>query len=164
MNHTPEGLKTKCEISEFPCLRIIVDVETRHGMRSAILHENPDKMSKYIDCSTFYCDRDSVVNERDVNKFRKKYGTVGSRYDCYYNSESLDSDEYDDDGQEHALLRLTYSHASYVNAWFWPSFCCFFGLIATFYGSYFVFVANKFNRQKRSYNNINKRRLPNNDL
>lgn len=158
MNHTPEGLKTKCEISEFPCLRIVVDVETKHGMRSAILHENPDKMSKYYDCSTYYCDRDSVVNERDVNKFRKKYGIIGSKFDCYYNLDSLDSDEYDDDGQEHALINLSYSHASYVNAWFWPSFSCFFGIILAIYGFYFIIVSKRSNtmessKKKRKLNN-----------
>lgn len=72
VNHTPDGLKTTCEMSEYPCLQIIVDVMTRDGLKSAIIHESPDKMTKSQDCSTYVCDRDSVINERDVNRFRRK--------------------------------------------------------------------------------------------
>ena len=134
VNHTPDGLKTFCEVSEFPCLRIVVDVTTKYGLKSAILHESPEKMERYSDCSTYYCDQDSVVNERDVNRFRKKYGVIGSKYSCFYNVGSLLSDDYDDDGQEHALLRLTYNQASYINSLFWPSFAAFAGIICVVFG------------------------------
>lgn len=73
VNHTPDGLKTVCEVSEFPCLRVVVDVQTKEGLKSAIIHETPEKMFQAMDCSTYYCDRDSVVNERDVNRFKRKY-------------------------------------------------------------------------------------------
>lgn len=149
ISHTPDGLKTFCELSEFPCLRVVVDVFTRDGLKSAILHENPDKMNKYSDCSTYYCDRDSVVNENDVNRFRKKYGVLGSKFQCYYNIDSLESDDYDDDGQEHALLKLTYNTSSYVNSLLWPSLCAFCGLILTFYGLWSFYV------KKRSINKKN---------
>lgn len=134
INHTPDGLKTFCEISEFPCLRVVVDVATKHGLKTAILHENPEKMSKYTDCSTYYCDRDSLVNDKLVNKFKRKYGQLGQRYSCYYNVDSLTSDDYDDDGQEHALLRLTYNRASYINSLFWPSFAFVAGAVLVIYG------------------------------
>ena len=155
VNHTPEGLKTACEISEFPCLRIVVDVATKFGMKSAILHESPEKMQKYQDCSTFYCDRDSVVNERDVNRFRSRYGKIGSKFACFYNLDSLDSDDYDDDGQEHALIRLSYSKTSYVNAWFWPSLAMLVGFLFLIYGFYFVYT----NKRNNSPNRDHKRKL-----
>ena len=120
ITYAPDGLKTFCELSEFPCLRIVVDVATRYGLKTAILHETPDKMSRYSDCSTFYCDRDSVVNEKLVAKFKRNYGQVGKQLNCYFNLNSLQSDDYDDDGQEHALLDLTYSQAAYVNSLLWP--------------------------------------------
>ena len=157
VNHTPEGLKTQCEISEYPCLRIVVDVETKSGLRSAILHENPDKMFKSPDCSTYYCDRDSVVNEKDVNKFKRKYGSIAMKYSCYYNVDSLLSDDYDDDGQEHALLRLTYNKASYVNGILWPTLVAFAGLVLATWGLVGLFIQS---RNKRAI----KKRLPNNGL
>lgn len=152
VNHTPDGLKTQCEISEFPCLRIVVDVETKHGLKSAILHENPDKMRKYTDCSTFYCDRDSVVNEKEVNKFRKKYGNIGSQYSCYYNVDSLLSDDYDDDGQEHALLKLSYNQASYVNSIFWPALAGLVGLVMGLYGLFTLYAEKKRASDERKKN------------
>jgi hypothetical protein len=157
VNHTPDGLKTFCELSEFPCLRIVVDVFTKNGLKSAILHENPHKMSKYSDCSTYYCDQDSVVNDKEVNRFRKKYGNVGSQYPCYYNLNSLQSDDYDDDGQEHALLRLTYNKASYVNSLLWPSLAALGGIVLALYGSYNIYEA----RRLRKKNNPEKRPIPN---
>lgn len=134
LRHSPDGLKTFCSLSEFPCIKIVVDVTTKVGLKSAILHENPDKMQRYSDCSTFYCDRDSVVNERDVNRFKNKYGILGSKMNCYYDVNSLQSDDYDDDGQEHALLRLTHSEAAYINSLFWPSLLAFLGIICCVYG------------------------------
>jgi len=93
-------------------------------------------MQKYSDCSTYYCDRDSVVNDKDVNKFRKRYGVVGSSYSCYYNMAALQrGDDYEDDGQEHALLQLTYGLASYVNAWFWPSVATLGGILLMVFGT-----------------------------
>lgn len=143
INHTPDGLKTYCELSEFPCLRIVVDVATKNGLKSAILHESPDKYRKYPDCSTYYCDMDSVVNEKDVNRFRRKYGNIGDTYSCYFNVDSLESDYYYDDGQEHALLRLTYSTASYVNSLIWPSLCAVAGIGVIIYGIYYRFNSRK---------------------
>jgi hypothetical protein len=136
INHTPDGLKTACEISEFPCLRIVVDVSTPDGLRSAILHEDPDKMAKYGDCSTFHCNQDSVVNEKVVNHFKRNYGVVDQKYNCFYNIDSLNSDDYDDDGQEHALLKLTYSEAAFVNSLFWPSLLFIIGVVLVGYGLY----------------------------
>ena len=129
LRHSPDGLKTFCSVSEFPCVRIVVDVATKFGLKSAILHENPEKMQKYTDCSTYYCDRDSVVNEREVTKFQRKYGVLGSKVNCYYDLNSLQSDDYDDDGQEHALLKLTHSEAAYINSLFWPSLTAFVGIV-----------------------------------
>ncbi|CAF0703178.1 unnamed protein product [Brachionus calyciflorus] len=143
INHTPDGLKTSCELSEFPCLRIVVDVATKNGLKSAILHESPEKYRKFSDCSTYYCNMDSVVNEKDVNRFRKKYGIIGSKMSCYYNVDSLESDDYDDDGQEHALLRLTYNTASYVNSIIWPSLCGAAGIFMIFYALFFNFKSKK---------------------
>lgn len=134
INHTPDGLKTYCELSEFPCLRIVVDVSTKYGLKTAILHENPEKMNKYFDCSTYYCDRDSVVNEKLVSRFRKQYGTVGSHYKCFFDSNSLQSDDYDDDGQEHALLKLTFNEASFVNSLLWPTLAFLVGTAGVLFG------------------------------
>ena len=150
VNHTPDGLKTFCELSEFPCLRIVVDVSTKHGLKSAILHENPYKMSKYGDCSTFHCDQDSVVNDKEVNKFRKKYGNVGSQHPCYFDLNSLQSDDYDDDGQEHALLKLTYNKASFVNSLLWPGLIAAAGLVMTLYGSFNVYQERKLKKAEKS--------------
>lgn len=155
VNHTPDGLKTYCEISEFPCLRIVVDVATKYGLKSAILHENPEKMQKYFDCSTYYCDMDSVVNEREVNRFKKNYGVIGSKYSCYYNMDSLNSDDYDDDGQEHSLLNITYGVGSYVNSLFWPSLTIAVGIALVVYGLFNVYRLRKLEKPK-------KRRLNNN--
>lgn len=132
LNYTPDGWKTYCEISDFPCLKIIVDVKTKYGLKSAIIHENPDKMKAYEECSTYHCDRDSVVNEKIVNKFKRSYGKIGSKYTCFYNMESLERD--DDEEQEHALLKLTYSQASYINSIFWPTLIGTFGLTMLIYG------------------------------
>ena len=154
INHTPDGLKTYCEISEFPCLRIVVDVTTKYGLKSAILHEDPEKMQKYYDCSTFYCDMDSVVNEKQVNRFKKNYGTIGSKYPCYYNLESLNSDDYDDDGQEHALLSLTYSIGSYVNSLLWPSLSTALGVGLMVFGLFNMYRLNQLDKK----NNPNKKR------
>lgn len=153
INHTPDGLKTYCEISEFPCLRIVVDVATKFGLKSAILHENPEKMQKYYDCSTYYCDQDSVVNDREVNKFKKNYGVIGKKYSCYYNMDSLNSDDYDDDGQEHALLTLTFGIASYVNSLLWPSLCLALGIASMVYGFFNIY------RLKRVNKNSSKKRM-----
>jgi hypothetical protein len=155
VNHTPDGLKTTCEISEFPCLRVVVDVATKHGLKTAILHENPEKMSRYLDCSTYYCDRDSIVNDKLVNKFKRNYGQLGQKYSCFYNVDSLTSDDYDDDGQEHALLRLTYNQASYINSLFWPSLCAFVGIVLIFYGMFKVYEAKRYkrlNKDRRAFN------------
>lgn len=133
IQHTPDGLKTFCELSEFPCLKIIVDVQTKNGLKSAVLYENPDQIMKYPDCSTFHCNRDSVVNDKMIKKFKRTWGNIGSTYSCYYNMKSLDAED-DDDDQEHALLRLSYSQASYVNAIFWPCFLAFAGIITIIYG------------------------------
>lgn len=141
--HTQDGLKTQCELSEFPCLRVVVDVSTKHGLKSAILHESPDKMQKYPDCSTYYCDRDSLVNEKMVNRFQKAYGSIGSKYPCYYDVQSLQSDDYDDDGQEHALIRLTYGPASFVNSIIWPSVAFIAGVVCVIYGFYMLLGEKK---------------------
>ncbi len=133
-----------------------MDVQTQYGLKSAILHENPTKMQKYYECSTYYCDRDSVVNNNLVNKFRKNYGVIGSKFPCYYNLNSLDSDEYDDDGQEHAMLNLSYNKASYVNAWLWPSLSAFAGVLFLVYGFYFVFLNKKMNSMYAK--NVNQKR------
>lgn len=62
------------------------------------------------------------------------------------------SDDYDDDGQEHALLRLTYNEVSYVNSWLWPSLCAFVGLILTFYGVYLIkFGPEKETNRRKDY-------------
>lgn len=151
INHTPDGLKTFCELSEFPCLRIVVDVATKHGLKTAILHENPEKMNKYSDCSTYYCDRDSVVNEKLVNRFRKAYGMIGTHYKCFFDLNSLQSDDYDDDGQEHALLKLSFNEASYVNSLLWPSVAFVAGVVLIFYGLHQrFFVERKEEKKKRS--------------
>lgn len=152
INHTPDGLKTFCEVSEFPCLRIVVDVSTKHGLKSAIMHENPEKMQKYMDCSTYHCDRDSVVNDKEVNKFRKKYGVIGTHYSCFYDVDSLESDDYDDDGQEHALLKLTHSEASFINSLFWPSFAAFAGIVLCFYGLVRLYKYKQEHRKNRMMN------------
>ena len=143
INHTPDGLKTYCEISEFPCLRIVVDVKTKYGLKSAILHENPEKMQRYYDSSTYHCDMDFVVNERQVNIFKKNYGAIGSKYACYYNLDSLNSDDYDDDGQEHALLSLTFGIASYVNSLLWPSLSTAIGIALMVYGYYNIYRSKR---------------------
>ena len=87
VNHTPDGLKTMCEISEYPCLQIVVDVMPRDGLKSAIIHESPQKMAQSLDCSTYYCDRDSVVNERDVNRFRKRSLTIQKK--CFLSNNRI---------------------------------------------------------------------------
>jgi hypothetical protein len=155
--YTPDGLKTFCSLSEFPCIKIVVDVTTKFGLKSAILHESPEKMQRYSDCSTFYCDRDSVVNERDVIRFRNKYGVVGSKMNCYYDVNSLQSDDYDDDGQEHALLRLTHSEAAYINSLFWPSLLAFCGIVLCVFGG----VKRHLEQQskKKNADNTGKKRL-----
>ncbi len=150
INDTPEGMKTYCELSEFPCLRIVVDVSTKNGLKTAIIHENPEKMNKYLDCSTYYCDRDSVVNEKLVNRFRKSHGTIGSKYSCFFDVNSLQSDDYVDDGQEHALLNLTYNMASYVNSILWPSVAFFIGLVIMLYGFYLRIFVEKISREERT--------------
>jgi hypothetical protein len=155
ITHTPDGLKTYCELSEFPCLRIVVDVSTKNGLKSAILHENPEKMVKYTDCSTYYCDQDSVVNDKEVNKFRRRYGNVGTNYPCYFDSNSLQSDDYDDDGQEHALLKLTYNEASYVNSLLWPSLTATAGLLMIGYALFNIF-------QEKNAKKSDKRKILNN--
>jgi hypothetical protein len=153
--HTPDGFKTYCELSEFPCLRIVVDVATKNGLKSAILNENPEKMAKYTDCSTYFCDQDSVVNDKEVNKFRRRYGNVGSKYSCYFDSNSLQSDDYDDDGQEHALLQLTYNEAAYINSLFWPSITAVMGLTMIAYGFFNIYRDNRVKSNE-------KRKIPNN--
>lgn len=128
LQHTLDGLKPFCEISEFPCLKISADVSTKYGMKSVILHENPEKMQKYPDCSTFFCQQDSLVNLKLVNKFKRNYGDVGKKFNCYYNMKSLEYED-EDDAQEHALLNLTYGRASYINSIFWPCFVALVGII-----------------------------------
>lgn len=88
---------------------------------------------------------------------QKRYGNIGDQYSCYYNANALLSDDYDDDGQEHALIRLTYNEASYINSWFWPSFCAFAGLIVTFYAIYrikFRIGVSKSERNPRNNNDL----------
>jgi hypothetical protein len=128
IQHTPDGLKSYCELSEFPCLKIVVDVVTKYGLKSAIMHENPEKLQKYPDCSTYYCNQDSVVNDKLVKKFLRNWGNIGKSYPCYYNMKSLETED-EDDAQEHALLKLTYGKASYVNSIFWPCFVASVGIV-----------------------------------
>ena len=128
LQYTPDGLKSYCEISEFPCLKIIVDVRTKYGLKSAIIHESPEKLQKYPDCSTYYCQQDSVVNLKLVNKFKRSWGDIGKSYACYYNMKSLEYED-EDDAQEHALLKLSYSQASYINSIFWPCFIASVGIV-----------------------------------
>lgn len=160
LNHTPDGLKTFCELSEFPCLRVVVDVATRHGLKSAIVHEDPTTMNKYPDCSTYFCDQDSVVNEKEVNKFRKRYGNIGNQYPCFYDQNSLQSDDYDDDGQEHALIKLTHGPAAYINSVFWPGVTVLAGLVLIVYGSVQAYIEkNKKKKAKRNAQDSEKRKM-----
>lgn len=149
LQHTIDGLKTFCEVSEFPCLKIVVDVTTKFGLKSAIIHENPTKMQKYGDCSTYFCDKDSVVNEKYVNKFKRTWGNIGQKYKCYYNMAALNSD--DDDEQEHALLKLTYNTAEYVNSIFWPTLVGTFSFFAIVLGIFMKF-RSPIERENRRYN------------
>jgi hypothetical protein len=147
VSHTPDGLKTFCEISEFPCLKIVVDVATKFGLKSAIIHENPDKMQKHYECSTYYCDRDSVVNEKLVNKFKRKWGNVGSSYPCFYKMDTLNmDDDYDNEIQEHALIYLTHTEASYVNSIFWPTLMSLVGVVLLCMGVYYRIEKRMANR------------------
>jgi hypothetical protein len=151
VSHTPDGLKTFCEISEFPCLKIVVDVATKYGLKSAILHENPDKMQRYFECSTFFCDRDSVVNEKLVNKFKRNWGNIGQSYSCFYKMDSLNfEDDYDNEIQEHALLNLTHTEASFVNSIFWPTLIGLAGVLLLCIGIYYKIV----NRRRSNQNYV----------
>jgi hypothetical protein len=152
LQHTPDGIKSYCEISEFPCLKIVADVSTKYGLNSVILHENPAKLQKYPDCSTYFCQQDSVVNAKLVNKFKRTYGDIGKKFPCYYNMKSLDYED-EDDAQEHALLKLTYNQASYMNSIFWPCFVALVGILLIIIG----FITRTKNREgqrillKKSY-------------
>ncbi len=149
VSHTPDGLKTFCEISEFPCLKIVVDVATKYGLKSAIIHENPDKMQKHFECSTFFCDRDSVVNEKLVNKFKRTYGNIGQSYSCFYKMETLNfEDDYDNEIQEHALLYLTQTEASYVNSIFWPTLIGLVGVLMLGIGIYYRITGKRTRNQQ----------------